>query len=84
MTSHDAHYKALEAQGICVIEEMEKIMVGYFPDQPLLSRKALNSALSRKYELRAGSKGESQADRDKQRNYEHRAITGRWPWEVAP
>ena len=82
MTSHDAHYKHLEAQGICVIEEMEKVMEAYFPDQPLLCRKALNSALSRKYELRAGSKGEEQKDRDKMANYAYRAMTGRWPWDV--
>jgi hypothetical protein len=82
MTSHDAHYKHLEAQGICVIEEMEKVMEAYFPDQPLLCRKALNSALARKYHLRAGNKDDFVKDMDKMANYLFRANTGRWPWDV--
>ena len=82
MNSHDAHYKALEAQGICVIEEMELVMAKLLPDHAERAKTALNLALARKYELRAGAKGEAEKDRDKQRNYEHRAMTGRWPWEV--
>ena len=82
MTSHDAHYKHLEAQGICVIEEMEQIMVNCFPDQPERAKMALSMAIARKYELRAGSKGEASKDNDKHGNYAYRAITGRWPWDV--
>ena len=82
MTSHDAHYKALEAQGICVIEEMEIVMAKIFPNNQERAKTALNLALARKYELRAGAKGEEQKDRDKQANYEYRAVTGRWSWEV--
>lgn len=82
MTSHDGHYKALEAQGICVIEEMEKVIESFFPNQKELARRAMNSAISRKYELRAGSKGEEQKDRDKMSNYAYRATFGRWPWDV--
>lgn len=81
MNSHDQHYKRLDAQGICVIEEMERIMGIYYPNDPWRAKMALNLALAKKYELRAGSKGEPEKDMDKKRNYEFRALNGRWPWD---
>ena len=82
-TSHDDHYKALEARGIVVIEEMEAVMVMFFPECQERAKMALCMAIAKKYELRSGTKDRIEKEFDKMRNYEFRSLNGRWPWDVA-
>ncbi len=86
MSSHDAHYRAMEDRGERpVILDMEAEIVRNLPyEYHSTAIRNLSLAMARKYLRRAGAKGDAQQDREKAENYIYRAANGVWPWEKRP
>lgn len=80
-TSHDTHYKAIEARGVEPIAVMEAIICAGLPaEYHSIAKRNLCLAMEAKYTLRLGEKDDQEKELDKGDNYRYRARHGKWPW----
>lgn len=80
-TSHDTHYKAIEARGVEPIAVMEAIICAGLPAEcHSIAKRNLCLAMEAKYTLRLGEKDDQEKELDKGDNYRYRARHGKWPW----